>query len=154
MKKDIIDQEKIPLCPSARPETKNSAVFGVVAGTVDQPRVNYFKQPQPVVTEELFSVTSPVTPTEVFRISAECAGDGCQHFDGQNCRLATRIGNQLPVVTETLPPCSIRRDCRWWQQEGKSACMRCPQVVTDHYNSSQLARQVAKSIKKEIYNET
>lgn len=145
MKKDITDKETIPLCPSARPESKNSAVFGVVAGTVDEPRVNYFKQPLPV-TDQLTSVSSPVTPTEVFRISAECARNSCKHFDGQNCRLATRIANQLPVVTEVLPPCPIRRDCRWWQQEGKSACMRCPQIITDHYNSSQLARQVAKPI--------
>lgn len=145
MNKNITDKEKISLCPSARLEGKNSAVFGVIAGTLDEPHVNYFKQPQPV-TDDLTLVTSPVTPTEVFRISAECAGKSCQHFDGQNCRLVTRIVNQLPVVTETLPPCSIRRDCRWWQQEGKSACMRCPQIVTDHYNSSQLARQVAKPI--------
>ncbi|WP_310833560.1 hypothetical protein [Aetokthonos hydrillicola] len=25
---------------------------------------------------------------------------------------------------KTLPSCSIRRDCRWWNQEGKTACMR------------------------------
>ena len=112
--------------------------INLVAGTVDEPHVNYFNQPLPV-TDELTSVSSPVTPTEVFRISAECAGNGCKHFDGQNCRLATRIANQLPVVTEVLPPCPIRRDCRWWQQEGKSACMRCPQIITDHYNSSELA---------------
>lgn len=145
MKENIIEQKKIPLCPSARPEGKNSAVFGVVAGTVDKPHVNYFRQPQPV-TDELSLVTSPVKPTEVFRISAECTNNGCKHFDGQNCRLATRIANQLPVVTETLPPCPIRRDCRWWQQEGKSACMRCPQIITDRYDSSPLAHQVAKPI--------
>lgn len=146
MKRDILDKETIPLCPSARPETKNSAVFGVVAGTVDEPRVNYFKQPQPV-TNELTSLASPVTPTEVFRISGECAGNGCKHFDGQNCRLATRVANELSVVAEVLPPCPIRRDCRWWQQEGKSACMRCPQIITDRYDSSPLAGQVAKPIK-------
>ncbi|MGB5713014.1 MAG: hypothetical protein WBM44_19170 [Waterburya sp.] len=133
------------LSPSARPETKNSTVFGVVAGTVNEPHVNYFKQPQPV-TDELISVVSPVAPTEVFRISGECAGNSCKHFDGQNCRLATRIANQLPVVTEVLPPCPIRRDCRWWKQEGKSACMRCPQIITDRYDLSPLARQVAKPI--------
>lgn len=135
----------MPLCPSAKPETKNSAVFGVVVGTVDEPRVNYFKQPQPV-TDDLISVSLPVTPTEVFRISGECAGNSCRHFDGQNCRLATRVANELLEVAEALPPCPIRRDCRWWQQEGKSACMRCPQIITDRYDTSPLARQVAKPI--------
>jgi uncharacterized paraquat-inducible protein A len=54
-----------------------------------------------------------------------------------------RIVEQLPTVTEALPPCAIRRDCRWWQQEGKAACMRCPQVVTDNYNASEQMRQAA-----------
>lgn len=131
-----------PLCPSARPEMANSAVFGVVAGTVEDPRVTYLNQRQPV-SDELMALSGLVTPTEVFRIAAPCAGKGCQHFDGTNCGLATRIVGQLSTVAESLPPCPIRRDCRWWQQEGKAACMRCPQVVTDNYNPSEQIRQVA-----------
>lgn len=131
-----------PLCPSARPEMADSAVFGVITGTVEEPRVTYLNQRQPV-TEQLMAKSGSVTPTEVFRIAAPCAGKGCQHFDGTDCRLATRIVHQIPAVAESLPPCSIRRDCRWWQQEGKAACMRCPQVVTDNYNPSEQIRQVA-----------
>lgn len=54
-----------------------------------------------------------------------------------------RIVEKLPAVVEQLPPCSIRRDCRWWQQEGKAACMRCPQIITDNYSSSEQLRQAA-----------
>lgn len=131
-----------PLCPSARPEWGNSAVFGVLTGTVEEPRVTYLNQPQPV-TEELMALSGSVTPTEVFRIAAPCAGNGCQHFNGTDCRLATRIVQQMHAVASELPPCPIRRNCRWWQQEGKAACMRCPQVVTDNYNPSEQIRQVA-----------
>ncbi len=146
LKEDIVNKQSVTLCPSAIPELKNSAVFGVVTGTVDEPHVNYFKQPLPV-TDELNSVSLPVTPTEVFRISAECASNNsCKHFDGQNCRLATQITTKLPVVTKTLPSCPIRRECRWWKQEGKSACMRCPQIVTDHYNASEQVLQAAKPV--------
>ena len=42
-----------------------------------------------------------------------------------------RIVEKMPAVTEKLPPCSIRRDCRWWKQEGKATCMHCPQVITE-----------------------
>jgi hypothetical protein len=42
-----------------------------------------------------------------------------------------RVVEKLPAVAEDLPPCSIRRNCRWWQQEGKAACQRCPQIITD-----------------------
>ncbi len=139
---DVTPNKTTPLCPSARPELADSTVFGVVTGTVEEPRVTYFNQRQPV-TDELMALSGPVTPTEVFRIAAPCAGNGCEHFDGRDCRLAMRIVQQLPTIAQELPPCPIRRDCRWWQQEGKAACMRCPQVVTDNYNPSEQIRQVA-----------
>ncbi len=134
--------EKIPLCPSARPENSDSVVFGVVGGSVEQPDVKYLPEPQPI-TEELIALASPVTPTEVFRIATTCETSKCQHFDGQDCKLAQRIVTQLPAVTEQLPPCAIRRDCRWFQQEGKTACLRCPQIITDYANASELVEQVA-----------
>lgn len=34
------------------------------------------------------------------------------------------------VVAEKLKPCAIRSECRWWRQEGKAACVRCPQVAS------------------------
>ncbi|AFY48969.1 hypothetical protein Nos7524_3166 [Nostoc sp. PCC 7524] len=134
--------EKTTLCPSARPEIAGSVVFGVIGGNVTEARVNYLKQPLPV-TDELLAKASPATPTEIFRTAAPCVEKGCQHFNGQDCRLATRVADNLPAVVEELPPCSIRRDCRWWQQEGKAACMRCPQIITDNYSPSQLIQTVA-----------
>nr|AVH79618.1 hypothetical protein [Nostoc sp. PCC 9205] len=137
-----IPAEKTTLCPSARPEIPGSVVFGLIGGTVTEPKVTYLKQQLPV-TDELLAKASPVTPTEIFRTAAPCAAKKCEHFDGQDCRLATRVTEKLPTVVSELPPCSIRKDCRWWQQEGKAACMRCPQVITDNYNPSQLMQEVA-----------
>lgn len=134
--------EKIPLCPSARPVLEQSVVFGVISGTAEKPRVAYLKQAQPI-TEELMAKVQPVTPAEVFRAASPCETKTCQHFDGSNCRLATRVAAHLPAVVEQLPPCAIRRDCRWWQQEGSTACFRCPQVITDHYNPSALMKIVS-----------
>ena len=76
--------EKTILCPSARPEPGESFVFGIIGGTVAEPRVAYLKQPQPI-TDELIAKVSPVTPAEVFRTASTCATNGCQHFDGKNC---------------------------------------------------------------------
>jgi hypothetical protein len=133
----------ISLCPSARADGENAQVFGVVTGTVDDPKVRYLKQAQPPA-ESIFKLHGKVTPEEVFRVAATCEEKGCQHFDGQDCRLAMRIVDQLPVVADQLPPCAIRRDCRWWQQEGGTSCVRCPQIVTDHYHLSGLMIHVAK----------
>lgn len=134
--------EKKSLCPSARPTLDHSVVFGVVNGTVDAPSVVYLKQVQPV-TEALIAKVQPVTPAEVFRTASACETKSCQHFDGSNCRLATRVAAQLPAVVTQLPPCAIRRDCQWWQQEGSAACFRCPQVITDHYSPSDLMKVVS-----------
>ncbi len=135
-------KEQTTLCPSARAKPGDSVVFGVISGTVEKPQVAYLKQPQPV-TDELIAKVSPVTPAEVFRTASPCATSSCLHFDGKDCRLAMGIVEKMSAVAEELPPCSIRRDCRWWQQEGKAACMRCPQVITDNYNPSELMREVA-----------
>ena len=88
-------------------------------------------------------VAAPLKPTEVFRFAAHCEGKGCLHFDGANCRLATRIVQILPAVTEGLPACPIRPTCRWYQQEGKPACLRCPQIVTQTYEASEAYRRAA-----------
>ena len=73
-----------------------------------------------------------MAPDEVFRIAAPCACSGCGHFDStqSSCTLAQKIVRWVPMVSESLPVCSIRSECRWWQQEGRAACLRCPQVVT------------------------
>lgn len=130
------------LCPSAQPTMAESVVFGIVAGTVEQPQLNHLVKPQPV-TEELLALAHPVNPTEIFRFAAPCANSACQHFDGSQCRLATRIVEGLPAVVEQLPPCPIRASCRWWQQEGKAACMRCPQIATETFSPSEQLLQAS-----------
>ncbi len=121
-----------PLCPSAAPDWDGSHVFGVVGGSAAEPRVGYLIKPQPA-TPDLLGLTGLVSPTKVLRMAAPCAHGRCQHFDGvrDQCRLAAKLVRQLPQVADRPPPCRIRPECRWWQQEGKAACLRCPQVVTE-----------------------
>jgi hypothetical protein len=130
------------LCPSARPETPGAVIFGVVGGTVGEPVVTYLSRPLPA-TPEVVGLAAPVEPDEVFRFAAPCAEDGCQHFRESACDLTARISNQLEAAVEILPHCSIRRSCRWWQQEGRSACRRCPMIVTRDYAASADLRRAA-----------
>ena len=131
-----------PLCPSAEPQMESSVVFGVIGGTTAEPRVGYLVESQPV-TDELLSRAGQFAPTEIFRFAAACAGEACVHFDGTDCRLASRIVELVPIVVDVLPPCQIRPGCRWWIQEGKAACLRCPQVVTRAYEPSDELRRAA-----------
>ncbi len=135
-------KEKVALCPSAPPEWSDSVVFAISAGTAAAPEVVHLSEPQPV-TKELLALAEPVTPTEVFRFAAPCAEKGCVHFADSQCQLVQRVVKAVPTVTDTLPPCRIRQDCRWWQQEGKSACMRCTQIVTINYSPSKAVYEAA-----------
>jgi hypothetical protein len=129
-------------CPSAQPEMAACRVLGVIGGTAESPEVVYLNEVLPV-TDELLARAAPASPTEVFRLAAHCDEKACRHFDGVNCRLATRIVQILPAVTASLPACLIRPTCRWYQQEGRAACLRCPQVVTQTYEPSEDYRRAA-----------
>ena len=113
-----------------------SMAFGVVAGTPEEPRVAWLERPIPV-TQELLALTGSVPPAQVLRITAPCQEHLCCHYDGHECNLATRLVQLMPTVDTSLPACRIRADCRWFTQEGKAACMRCPQIVTFSVNPTE-----------------
>jgi hypothetical protein len=131
-----------PLCPSAQPTMEGALVFAVVDTRIPLPRVGYLVEALRV-TDEVLAIAGPIAPAEIFRFGAPCAGRACRHFDGCDCRLATRIVQLLPAVVDVAPPCQLRPDCRWWQQEGKSACLRCPQVITETLDPPELNRLAA-----------
>lgn len=132
------------MCPSADADIYRSAVFGIVVGTPEIPEVIYLERVKPI-PPELLAIDSPVKPTEIFRIAANCSEGGCKHFDGANCRLAQRIVDGLPATSEQIPNCAIRDNCRWWNQEGTAACLRCSQIVRDNYITTDRLTQVMDS---------
>jgi hypothetical protein len=120
----------------------NCRVLGVVQQDGPPPRLVYLEQAVPA-TPEILALAAPLKPTEVYRLSATCAEGKCPHFDGADCRLATRVVQILPAVVDTLPPCTIRKDCRWFSQEGGAACRRCPEISTVSYDLSETGREVS-----------
>jgi hypothetical protein len=120
------------LCPSADAEMSGSAIFGIVVGTPEAPHVVHLDRVK-AIPPGLLTLNSPVKASEIFRIAATCIENSCKHFDGAKCRLTARIIEGLPAVTDRIPACPIRANCRWWQQEGKEACLRCQQIVRDNY---------------------
>ena len=104
-------------------------VLGVISREWTEPRLAYLDEPV-AATPEILELAAPVAVSEVFRLSARCEEKKCTHFDGARCQLAVRIAKMLPEVVENLPACNIRRECRWFRQEGRAACQRCPQIVT------------------------
>jgi hypothetical protein len=117
-------------------------VLGVIAGTPEAPRVAYLDEPLPA-SPEVLALSGPFGPTRVLRLAATCEEAACTHFDGHDCRLATRVVDLLPAVVDLLPRCTIRPACRWYAQEGKAACLRCPQIVTEVRGANDDVRRLA-----------
>jgi hypothetical protein len=132
------------LCPSAHPDMAGARVFAVVGGTADAPRADYLEHAVPL-TDSVRALAQPVDPAEVFRVASPCVQGACQHFDGGEhiCRLARKTATLAPIVVERLPRCAIRPTCRWWAQEGVSACRRCPQVATLNFTPGDAMRVAA-----------
>ena len=126
----------LPLkCLAAPAHWPDALVWGIVAGTVEQPHVVPV-QPQPI-TPELIEAAAPATPREVFRIASICIKRACRHWregaaategDGR-CSLVERVVSGYPEIG--LQPCGIRATCRWFAQEGARACRACPGICTD-----------------------
>lgn len=140
---DQQNPEKPLLCPSAQPDTTDAQVFGVFVKTPEQGlRVGYLTEAQPV-TPDILDASGAVRPTQVMRVASPCMGGSCVHYDGSDCKLVSRVVQMLDPVVAGLPRCAIRPTCRWFRQEGRAACLRCPQVVTEMHEPTELQRAVA-----------
>jgi hypothetical protein len=83
-----------------------------------------------------------IAATEVMRFAAPCACNRCRHFSGGICGIGRRMVEELVPAAEGVPACAIRAECRWWRQEGRAACLRCTQIVTDSYDPDGPAARV------------
>lgn len=129
-------------CPSAPANAENARVFGIYTGEAGAHRVGYLTEALPV-SDKLLALAKGAEPTQVFRIAGSCDSSGCKHFKNNACALAQRIVEGVRPVVNALPACQIRSTCRWFRQEGKAACFRCPQVVTNNPNASDYDKQIA-----------
>lgn len=131
-------------CPSAQPEIPGSEIFGVVLGTTERPEVAYLEATVSVEPKFLEPVTKAGLPaTAVLRVAAPCVGSVCSHFDGRDCKLARKVVEHFLPAVDRLAFCAIRTSCRWFAQEGKSACQRCAGIVTAVSTPSEGQRFVA-----------
>jgi hypothetical protein len=129
-------------CPSAQPGMGDVQVLGVISRDAEQPMLAYLDEPV-APTEDMLELAAPLPISHVFRLSARCEESKCTHFDGARCQLAVRIAKMLPEVVDSLPACTIRPECRWFRQEGRAACLRCPQIITGTYEADEVLQQVA-----------
>jgi hypothetical protein len=128
-------------CPSAQPGMGDVRLLGVISRDGETPTLAYLDEPV-APTPEMLALAEPLPVSHVFRLAANCEEKKCHHFDGARCQLAVRIANMLPEVVDSLPACTIRPECRWFRQEGRAACVRCPQIITGTFEADEVLKEV------------
>jgi hypothetical protein len=70
-------------------------------------------------------------PESRFRFAGPCVMSACRHWSSDRCGLGDAVAGAARTVGEDFvpPPCAIRSSCRWWRQNGSSACQVCPLIV-------------------------
>jgi len=118
------------LCPSSKCRD-GSLLLGIVK---EDGHVDMLKQAIPI-TEDFVNTAMQGRLAETrFRFAGTCAKNGCRQWTGSRCgivdKMLNHIQDAIPVMDE-LPACSIRPQCRWYNQNGADACKLCPWVITE-----------------------
>jgi hypothetical protein len=116
-------------CPSA-PCMEGALLLGV---RTEAGRLSYVQPPTRIDAAFVERAQAKGRPESRFRFSMPCIEAGCSQWTGTACAVAERVIEQegSGEVATRLPPCAIRRTCRWFHQRGAEACTVCPLVVAD-----------------------
>lgn len=115
-------------CPSAT-NSSGASLFGVV----NAKGVVTFLPQKVELTEELITLGNQNGPAESqFRYTSRCAESGCNQWTGTACGVIKKLKElDLSEFEQKVQRCPIKGECRWFHQEGLSACKICPLFVAD-----------------------
>ena len=115
-------------CPSSLGQV-GSNLLGVVNPSG---KVGFFKAPIEVTPEFLEDAGDSESLERRFRFSNKCVQSGCKQWTGKECGVIKAVlALETIPANNDLPDCSIRKTCRWFSQEGATACNGCRYVVTN-----------------------
>jgi hypothetical protein len=122
-----MEPEKI-LCPSA-PIHDGAILVGMV---MPDGRVAFASDRITVDAEFVQIARRGNSPETRFRFGGTCHKSGCVQWAGGRCGVIDRVMEAAPPdALSELPECSLRSQCRWFNQRGAAACAVCPEVITD-----------------------
>lgn len=122
--------EQNVLCPSAKAET-GAILLGVIT---PQEQVALLTEQVVINQEFIDAVSQEKSPESQFRFANRCVKTGCQQWASGQCGVidsVMKVNPNLQVQDAYLPVCSIRSQCRWYQQVGANACVVCPFIITN-----------------------
>lgn len=117
------------LCPSARMKP-GAVLLGIVMG---DGRVAFAPDRLLVNREFIANAQQGRSPEKRFRFADGCVQSSCVQWTGTRCGVIDDVLADISVaaLSADVPHCSIRPQCRWYDQAGAEACRACPVVITD-----------------------
>lgn len=117
------------LCPSSRCQP-GAILLGIV---LSDGSVAFAKDRIAVDGAFVENALQGRAPESRFRFSTPCASSGCHQWTGSRCGVIDSVLDDVRDISqvEILPDCSIRGQCRWYDQSGSSACAVCDRIITD-----------------------
>ena len=122
-----MDEKKT--CPSATC-TEGSQLIGIINADSE---FSFLKVPLTVTKSFVDEANMYGSPEKRFRFASKCVQSGCNQWTGSRCGVSDSVLDAIEVSLHkaNLPDCSIRPTCRWYDQNGESACRICPLVITN-----------------------
>jgi hypothetical protein len=122
------------LCPSAR--LKEGAILVGIVNAEGQ--VTFLPDRLVVNRGFIDNAQQGRSPEKRFRFADTCVKSACRQWSEDRCGVVEQV---LGVVSsdqlsEDLPDCSIRSQCRWYLQRKADACWSCSFVITDCLDES------------------
>ncbi|HYM21524.1 MAG TPA: hypothetical protein VEW28_11055 [Candidatus Kapabacteria bacterium] len=132
-----MDTAETILCPSSRAKP-GAKLLGI---RQDNGTVEILPTVVQIDLQFVESISEYVKPEQHFRFANSCIEGSCAQWTGSRCGVADRALEFLDTVavSDTLPECSIRPQCRWFVQSGADACKICPYILTEITEEEALA---------------
>jgi len=117
------------LCPSHR-LSKGASLIGI-----KNKEGKFDMLPEPIKVDQTLyhEFQSHATkPEKVLRFTNKCVQSGCKQWTGTKCGVIETVLEKVEqqYIEDSLPNCSIRNTCRWYDQRGGEACKVCSLVTT------------------------
>ncbi len=122
-------ENKTKTCPSAK-FSKGALLIGIKN---DQEEMDMLDEPIKI-TDDIYDEigASGILPEKALRTANKCLESGCKQWTGKKCGVIDSVLKRVEnnYLKDQLPECAIRKDCRWYAQQGDIACKVCPLVTT------------------------
>lgn len=139
--------ENTMLCPSSKGE-EGAILLGVVNA---EQKIDFISS-KITVNQNFVEENEENSLEKKYRFANRCVKNGCSQWKDHRCGVIDLVMKFNSHLTENnlLPSCSIRSQCRWFNQIGEKSCAVCPFIITNSMEKDESRIEFIESNELEI----